>query len=300
MNNKYLYSFCLIFFFLITTHAQEIKVSQIDYKLMIPKGDHKITEFHYQNLADRLQSQFKNRVSFSNQSPFYIRPHIEILNEHTAGEVQDVKVLKLLIQLTIENPDLNASFHTFEKTVLVTADNSDLAIQKAIKELRPTDKGLINFLKNGELEIQKFYSENCNKIIQSAHVKIDRKEYNEAFSLLKYVPEGIKCTNEVEKLVTSIYGNYKNEYCNKQLHKAKLLAAQESFDLALSNLRFIDPETSCNNEVSKLINHIGNYINQGTIRSFELEKIKFNNQTEIEKIKLIINSEHQVNFHVTN
>ncbi|RLZ08339.1 hypothetical protein [Faecalibacter macacae] len=300
MSNKYFYFFCLLFCFIININAQEIKVSQIDYKILTPKGNHKITESHYQNLADRLQSQFKNRVSFSNQSPFLIRPQIEILNEHTAGEVQDIKVLKLSIQLIIENQELNASFHSFEKTLLVTADNSNLAIHKAIKELRPTDMGLINFLKDGELKIQKFYSENCNKIIHSAKVKIDRKEYTDAFNLLRYVPEGIECSKEIENLITSIYDSYKNEYCNKQLHSAKLLAANESYELALSQLRFIDPEISCNNDVTALINKIGDKVNQETIRNFELEKDRFSKQSELEKIKLIINSEHEVNFHITN
>lgn len=290
----------ILFFIALSARGQEISVTTMDYQVLIPQADDVIKEGHYMALAERIKQQFKNRVSFSNQSAFYIKPKVNILSEMTAGEVQDTKVLKLEIIFTLENPDLNVTFNTYSKKIIVNADSRELAIQKAILEIRPNDKNLIAFLERGEQLIKNFYTENCVKIIQSTKVKIDRKEYAAAFAMLCYVPEGLACSAEVRDIITAIYQHYKDEYCAKQLHDAQMLTAKESYNRALVSLQYIDPRASCHQEVTTLLRQIGEKVNQETMRKFEMDKSIFEKRSELEKMKLLISSVDEINLHVQN
>lgn len=278
--------------------AQEIKINAIAYQVLVPKGNSGIQSKHYQTLADRIKLHLNNTVSFSNQSSFCIVPEIHLLSDMTAGEVQDTKVLKLEFVFSLQNPDLEVTFHTFSKKVIVTAENTDLAIQKAIREIRPNDKNLVAFLQNGEQLIKKFYNDNCTQIMQSAQVKIDRKEYNAAFSLLRYVPEQLACSKDIESTITGIYQHYKDEYCSKQLHIAQTKASKEEYDSALSILQYIDPRATCHNEVSILLQQIADKVTQETIRKFEMNKTIFEKNSEMEKMKILVQHVDEIALHL--
>ncbi|WP_316749660.1 hypothetical protein [Pedobacter gandavensis] len=278
----------LLVFLSSLTFAQDIKVSSIAYSFTIPGGDQLVPRKHYELLVAQLEKNFRNRVSFSNQSPFYIVPKITILGNMSAGDMGDVKVMKLQIQFTIENPDLNATFNTFNKTTITTASNVDAAILKAIQEIKPNDKKLSDFLQSGEQYIHKFYQENCPKILKSAKVNLERKEFNKAYSLLRYVPEELDCYQEVEQLITSIYQQHKNEYGTKQLLKAKLEESKEGYIKALAYLRFVDPRADCYQDVYTLIQQISKKVNVETISQFEKEKNIFEKKTELDKMNVLI------------
>ncbi len=281
-----------------TIFAQAIKVSSIGYSVSTPEGDGLVLKKHYESLVGQLKSNFRNRLSFSNQSPFTILPKINVLSNMTAGDMGEVKVMKIQVQLSIENPELQLTFNTFSKTTIATANDVDAAIAKVIQEIRPSDKKFNEFLASGEQLIQNFYQENCPKILKSAKVNIDRKEFSKAFALLRYVPEEMGCYKEVEKLITSIYQEQKNEYCSHQLLKAKLEESKEGYDKALTYLRFVDPAADCYQEVSALIQQIGTRVNQETIRQFEKEKDIFEKKSEIEKMKILISNTEEIAVHL--
>ncbi|MBB2151392.1 hypothetical protein [Pedobacter gandavensis] len=280
--------------------AQNIKVSAIGYSFSIPEGDALVEKKQYEFLVEQLKKNFKNRLSFSNQSPFYIVPKINILSNMTAGDMGDVKVMKVQVQLMVENPDLQVTFNTFSKTTIATATNAEAAILKAIQELKPNDKKLNEFLVSTEQLIHNFYQENCPKILKSAKLNIDRKEFSKAFALLRYVPEELGCYHEVEGLITSIYQQHKNEYCGKQLLKAKLEESKEGYDKALAYLRFVDPAANCYPEVSALLQQIGTKVNMETIRQFEKEKNIFDKKTEMEKMKILVANTDDISLHIHN
>ncbi|MBC8987003.1 hypothetical protein H9X96_14605 [Pedobacter sp. N36a] len=291
-------SMILVVFSTSMTFAQNIRVSSMSYSFSVPDGDAMVQKKHYELLVAQLKKNFKNSVSFSNQSPFYIVPKINVLSNMTAGDMGDVKVMKLQVQFTLENPDLHVTFNTFSKTTNITADNVDAAIFKVIQEIKPNDKKINEFLQSGEQLIKDFYQENCAKILKSATVSIDRKEFSKAFSLLRYVPEELGCYKEVEKLITSIYQQHKNEYCSNQLLKAKLEESKEGYDKALAQLRFVDPGADCYKDVSTLLQQIGTKVNLETIRQFEMEKMIFEKKTEIEKMKILVTHTDEVTVHI--
>ncbi|WP_316815432.1 hypothetical protein [Pedobacter nyackensis] len=296
--NRILLNIMLLVFSSSLTFAQNIKVSSIGYSFSIPDEDTPVQKKHYEFLVEQLKRNFRNRVSFSNQSPFYIVPKINILSNMTAGDMGDVKVMKVQVQFTVENPDLQVTFNTFNKTTITTAANVDAAILKAIQEIRPNDKKLNEFLQSGEQLIHNFYQENCPKILKSAKLNIDRKEFSKAFALLRYVPEELSCYNEVEGLITSIYQQHKNEYCSKQLLKAKLEESKEGYSQALACLRFVDPRADCYQEVSTLLQQIGTKVNMETIMQFEKEKNIFEQKSEIEKMKILVAHTDDITLHI--
>ncbi len=278
--------------------GQQISVSSFAYNFSIPQDEGQIQSKHYVQLVERIKANFKNRVSFSNQSPFTIVPRIAIISDMNAGEVDNIKVMKLEIQFTLENPALEATFNSFSKTTVATGENIDVAIRKAIQELRPNDKKLQEFLASGEALIKNFYSDNCEKIIKSAKVNIDRKEYSKAYALLSYVPEELACYAEVENLITSIYAEQKNEYCGKQLLKAQLAEAKESYRDALQLLRYIDPSSACYQQVTLLLQQIGSKVNAETIREFEMEKLVFEKKSDLEKMKILVSHTDTIALHI--
>lgn len=295
---KVLLNFVLFISTLSVALGQQITVSSFAYSFTIPPDEGAIKQKHYKLLVERIQSNFKNRVSFSNQSPFSIVPKISIISEMNAGEIDNIKVMKLEIQFTLENPELQATFNTFTKTTIATGENINVAIGKAIQELRPNDKKLNEFLASGEQLIKNFYSDNCPKIIKSAKVNIDRKEYSKAYGLLTYVPEELGCYAEVENLITSIYAQQKNEYCGKQLLKAQLAEAKESYLDALQFLKYIDPSSACYAQVTVLLQQVGSKVNAETIREFEMEKLVFEKKSDLEKMKILVSHTDNIALHI--
>lgn len=260
----------------------------ISFRFEIPQDvDGEITAGNYRQIEQKIKSSYKGKNVFSTQTPFSVVPNIQLIDVKTSGEAHMVKVVKVNLALTIQDLDNEIQFNRFSATFLGTADDVPQAITKALNQLKASDPKLKSFFTEGEKNIRAFYQTNCNKIIKSAVLNIERKQYNKAFALLKYVPEELGCYPEVEKLMTRIYTSTKEINCSEMLHKAKMAHARQDFSEALEFLNVIDPNAKCYPEASKLLAEVGASINKEVKDKQAMARLEFEKKSDLEKVKIL-------------
>jgi hypothetical protein len=261
--------------------------NNISYDFLIVSNSKDVTKKNYETLVNKLKSIYQNRVSFSNQSPFTIVPYINIVERKSTGEMHQNFLFKIDMGLGARNIDNNIEFNSYQKRFLIVGTNQDLAVAKAIDQIKFNDPALKDFFEVANNNIIKFYKENCDKIISSAKTNIARKEFNKAFNSLKYVPEDIACYKEVETLITSIYNSNKDDNCRKLLQQAHILEARQQYSKALDLLKYIDPAATCYKDVADLLQQIGRKVDKQVYRDFEMNKLKFIKLSDLEKVKIL-------------
>lgn len=284
----------LIFVFLSLFLANSISFGQsssvvsyrYDVSNVITTGD--ITGEHYDLLEQKIKNSYPGKSVFSNQTPFSIVPNIKVLDAKNSGEMH--KVVKLGVSLSIEDLDNYIAFKQYETIVLATDSNLPKAISKAIKQIKSSDPKLKNFFLEAEKDIQSFYQSNCSKIIKSARVNIERKNFNKAFALLKYVPEDGVCFSEAERLLTRIYIDSKEENCREMLHKGRLEKAGGNYSEAVNHLSYIDPTADCHSEAVKLLKEIDELLTEKTLSELKMKQLEYEKKTELEKVKILANA----------
>lgn len=288
----------VILFSLITlTLAAQQNVS---YNFLTPQANKKVSTHHYELLIDKVKQFYDGNVLFSNQTPFTLLPVITILDEKNAAVVDQSMLLKVEVQLLIKNTDIDVTFNTYRKTFTALGENYNQAIVKAINQVKFNDPILQNFFVVANSNINKFYKENCSKIISSAKVNVARKEFSRAFNFLKYVPEDISCFKEVEDLMTQIYIDNKDENCKKLLQKAHISESKEHYTKALEYLKYVDPVSSCYKDVTALLNQIGKKVNVESFQEFEMEKLKFSKLSDFKKMQLLVENVDFLSVTVNN
>lgn len=268
-------------------HSQSAPTITFRYDLSGALENEDITLEHYHFLEQRLKNSYPKKTIFSEQTPFSIVPNIMLLDAKTSGEMHMVKVVKVGVTLSVEDLDNHILFKQFETTLLATDNDLPKAISKAIKQFKSTDPKLKTFFQEAEKNVMDFYKNNCSKLIKSAQTKIDRKEFNKAYALLKYVPENTSCYNEASRLITQIYINSKDENCREMLNKARFEKAQRNYPEAIQYLSLIDPSANCYPEAIKLLGEIDDANVKTATEELKLKQLEFEKKTELEKLKIL-------------
>lgn len=278
-------------------HSQSAPTITFRYDLSGALENEDIKLEHYHFLEQRLKNSYPKKTIFSEQTPFSIVPNIMLLDAKTSGEMHMVKVVKVGVTLSVEDLDNHILFKQFETTLLATDNDLPKAISKAIKQFKSADPKLKTFFQEAEKNVMDFYKNNCSKLIKSAQTKIDRKEFNKAYALLKYVPEGTSCYNEASRLITRIYTNSKDENCREMLNKARFKKAQRNYPEAIQYLSFIDPSANCYSEAIRLLAEIDDANAKTATEELKLKQLEFEKKTELEKLKILASKADYLQMH---
>lgn len=249
--------------------------------------DGEVTAEHYRMLERRIKSSYNSSVVFSTQTPFSILPSIQVLDIKNAGEMDMVKVVKVGVTLSVEDIDNNIHFDQYSIEVIGTEKDVSRAITKALNQIKTSNQKLKAFFTNAEESILNFYTKNCDRLLKSATTHIERKQYNKAYALLKYVPESVNCYNDASRLITSIYNRSINENCKEMLHKATIQKASKNYERALKFLNHVDPQAECYPEVENLMNDIGSLIEKNISVKLDTEKNEYVNKTANDKLETL-------------
>lgn len=160
-----------------------------------------------------------------------------------------------------------ADYH--QKTVLSTASlsvkgvgtNETKAFIEAIKNIKPTNPELKQFVENGKNKIVEFYNSHCDFVIADAESKISQKQYQEAIYTLTSVPEICKdCYMKVTGMVGPVYKLYIDNQCRTLFNQAQnaWMSNQNSSgaESAAAYLSNIDPEAECYGEAKQFMGRI--------------------------------------------
>ena len=277
----------LFLFFSVLVQGQES--TAVNYRFSMPKvaSTDGVNAEHYEQLEQKIKGSFSKKNIFAAQTPFSVVPYIEVVDAKNAGEVHMVKVVKIAVKLSIEDMDNQIQFNRFETTMLATDEDMPKAISKAIRQMKTSDPKFRAFFTEAEKNVMTFYTENCDKIVKTAQTHINRKKYDRAYAMLRYVPENMKCFNQVERLMTSIFNSSTEVNCREMLLKAKTEMAKKEYNQALQYVNLIDSKSSCYADVSKLLTEIGTLVNQKSIDDYRKKKLEYERKSELERLKIL-------------
>ena len=264
---------------------------QYQYSFELPTAEEVNADFdvrHFAAFEERIMRNYRNTYRFSNQNNFIIQPKIHVLGEYEAGEMQSFKVYKLELELVVSDLEKRNIFH--EKSFVISDKGKDLnaVIASASKKFNQ-NKQVIKFFEEANMAIETFYGKNCNLLVASAKVKLQREQFELALIDLQYVPENSTCFAEVEQMITNILvgPEGRNKMCKNFLKQAYAEESLRNYSEALGFLLLVDVNATCFEDAVNLMTKISSRLNEEELREFEMRKKEFDGKTEIEKLKIV-------------
>jgi predicted Rdx family selenoprotein len=152
----------------------------------------------------------------------------------------------------------------FSNTVLSikgVGTNENKSLIDAIKNINPKNIDISAFLEEGKNKIISYYITQCDFIIKDAETLAKQQKFDEAIYKLALVPEVCKeCYFKCLDELTSIYQQKIDADCKSKFNEAKTtwsanqtpVGAEKAGDI----LSTINPEATCQTEITLLINNI--------------------------------------------
>jgi hypothetical protein len=218
---------------------------------------------------------------------FVIYPKFEVWEEKLVESgMQDLLVIDCQISLYVKQVDNNLVYASINKTLRGNGRDKRLAITNAISRLSVADKDLITFISTAKQKINKYYDENCDRILNQATTLASSNDFEKAFGVLSNVPEEVACYDKVKLKITEVYKAYANNICQKQINEANAHIAAQRYNQALTILASIDPSTSCSTEVKNTISKIETKVTDQERRAYEERMEVYRNSVELEKERI--------------
>ena len=255
--------------------------------LLLPEPSSNINETGISRLENKMISLVNKSDAFSYgyTNDFVLSPIVDVGESGLVqGGLENLAVTKVEITFLIKQISTGKTYGTISKTYKGSGKNQNSAITNSFSQINPTDKSIHQFLSESKEKIEKYYSENCSKIIQNAINIAKSGDYEQSISLLQSIPDtGNNCFASAQQSSLNYYKLYQKKLCSNNLTKAKSEIALNNFDNAVYYLQFIDNESACYKEAENLINQISSKITKKENQEFDLESKRINAIKEIGK-----------------
>lgn len=255
--------------------------------LLLPEPNSKINETGISKLETKL-TNFLNKsdvFSYGYSNDFVLYPIIDIAESGLVqGGLENLAVTKVEISFFIKQLSTGKTYGSVTKTFKGSGKNESQALANSFSQINPTDKILHDFLSESKNNIEKYYAENCSKIIQNADIIAKTGDYEQSISLLQSIPDTENnCFENAQKISITYYKLYQKKLCSSYITKAKSEIALNNFENATYYLNFIDSESGCYKEAENLINQISSKITKKENQVIDLETKRINAVKEIGK-----------------
>lgn len=137
----------------------------------------------------------------------------------------------------------------------ITASGKDAAQAKSqlLAAIPTSDAGLQTFLRDSKPKITDYYTKNCALLLADAERKVSTDQFADALSILVNIPNDAACRADADKALGSVYGQARDQICQRHLLAAQSAAATKNYPAAAAALRLIDPRSSCYAEAQGLL-----------------------------------------------
>jgi hypothetical protein len=218
---------------------------------------------------------------------FVIYPKFEVWDEKTVESgMQDILVIDCQISFYIKQVDNNLIYGSINKSLRGNGKDKRLALTNAISRLNISDKDLIEFINSTKVKINKYYEENCERILSQATSLASSGELEKAIGILSNVPEEVSCYEKVKQKAVEVYKAYVNKICKQQINEANSHIAAQRYNQALSILSDIDPSSSCNADAKSAITKIEAKVSEQEKRAYDEKMERYKNSVELEKARI--------------
>lgn len=269
----------LLIIFIIIFELGFSQTNNFTIGILLPEPNSKINDSSISKLETKL-TNFLNKsdvFSYGYSNDFVLYPIIDIAESGVVqGGLENLAVSKVEISFVIKQLSTGKTYGS--------GKNESQAIANSFSQINPTDKDLHDFLAVSKNNIEKYYAENCSKIIQNANNIGKTGDYEQSISLLQSIPDiGNSCFENAQKTSISYYKLYQKKLCSNNIIKAKSEITLNNYENAAYYLEFIDNESECFKEANNLINQISSKITKKENQAIDLETKRINAIKEIGK-----------------
>ncbi len=154
----------------------------------------------------------------------------------------------------------------FSKDYAVNTDSE--ALENIVNDFSFTDSELKDFFIEGSKKMKKFYSDNCNLVIESAKKYQSIGEPEKALAICLSIPSDVPCYNSISSLTKDLYTSlcYKSDY--SIFLKAQDFVSKGDYESAFSTLNNISIYSQFYSKGQALSKQINDFIfNQKTLQN---------------------------------
>lgn len=270
-------------------NTQQNDVGKISLSLVMPDRLERIDLTQLSKLETKINTITSNygigAKGYNNN--FIIYPKFAVYDVTVVETgMQNITVATIDFSLFIAQTDNNLIFSSITKTIKGSGKDEYSALNNAIQLIPSKDKDFEAFISTGKTKINKYYDENCDRILSSATALSNSGQYEEAIGKLMQVPEEVQCFEKIKQKTIEVYKLYSNKICKTQLSEGNASIANQDYEKALDILSQIDPSSACYNESQSRIKAVENKVSEEKRKELEIEMMKYQNQVELEKKRI--------------
>lgn len=219
---------------------------------------------------------------------FILTAKINVISKDiVAGPPQRISQ-KLEITLILGDIEADKVYSNITLSAIGIGTSLEKSYIAAIKNIRPNNAEITEFMKEGKNKVVTFYTANCNLIIDEAKKLANMQNYDEAISQLLSVPNVCKeCYDECSLLASQIYNQKINAEGAYLLRQAQGAWAEqpnkEGAAKAIEYLSGINFASSCRSQVNSLMGKITQKLISDDKREWELKVQQYQDKVEQQK-----------------
>lgn len=210
-----------------------------------------------------------NGISGNLFSPrFFLLPKIAVLDKEILGTAPPRVVLNL--ELTILVGDIEKEKgNVFEtETIMLkgVGQNEQKAYISAIKNIKPKNPILVNFLERTKKEIINYYEQYCDAVQKKAFALEAQDQTDEAVIVIANIPISSQCYIKNEQKIRKFYQQVLDQQCDQKLNQARAIwfanQSVEGANEAAKLLADIEPRAYCKDELNALYSEIATRVRE--------------------------------------
>jgi len=189
-------------------------------------------------LQERIAAKITQSINVSGvaeegYSSFIVVPRWDVLSSSVdAAGIAKIYMVECELTISIERHSSpkggNATFTSFSKRIVGSAERQEEALANAVNSIRPSDPALVGFLQQSKVKISDYFRNHCPDVIAEARQAFDLGDYARAISLYFSVPSDApsSCFSEAQAGLRKTYARYVSNKCNMQLLRLKAYVAR--------------------------------------------------------------------------
>jgi hypothetical protein len=268
-------------------HAQSDEYLNIG--LVMPESHTELSAEELDRLQSRLLQVFvRNGVSAeAGANGIIAYPKVTMYTgDRVQAGISTLFVREAEVCLFVGQADKKAVFASECITVKGSGKDDARAIQAAIKQVDPGASVWSKFIQSTKTEIAKYYEAQCPTLLAKADQLRQTGRLEEAFYNLYNIPAEVSCYKDASQASISIYKQYINEACARNLQLAKARLAANDYKGALRVIGWIDPTAACHSEAMQVMNAAAADLDAETLRYWNFYKARVEKSEELEALRI--------------
>lgn len=208
---------------------------------------------------------------------FLLLPRISVIDKEILGTAPPRVVLNLEMTIFVGDVEKEKGnvFGTESITLKGVGQNEQKAYIAAIKNIRPKNPELLDFLEKTKREIIQYYEEYCDEITKKAYSLDSQDRTRQAVTVIANIPIASSCYTEHEDEIRTFYQSVLERDCDSLINvaKSKWFTNQtlEGAKAAGEVLSELEPRAYCRDRVNELYTQMAEKVKELGDREWDLK-----------------------------